>query len=220
MFTGIVQAQGAIRSMVKTGGDCRLEADIGGLAIGDIAIGDSVAVNGVCLTAVQFGENSFFADVSVETLSLTTLGDLGVHDPVNLELALTPSSRLGGHLVSGHVDGIGELIERWPDARSERYTFQVPQHLCRYIAAKGSICIEGISLTVNSVEANRFSVNIVPHTQQVTTLGACHPGARVNIEIDVIARYLERLMTGGEAHADSAISEQLLKQTGFIDTGD
>ena len=156
--------------------------------------GDSIAVNGVCLTAIELSGNVFTADLSLETLNLTTLGNLQQGDCVNIELALTPSSRLGGHLVSGHVDGVGRIVARQTDARSERFSIAAPEKLCRYIAAKGSICVEGISLTVNAIEANAFSVNIVPHTLAMTTLGDAVVGTEVNLEIDVIARYLERLL--------------------------
>src|SRR3546814_640018 len=157
-------------------------------------IGDSIAVDGVCLTAVEFGDDSFTADLSAETLNLTTAGDWNVGGGVNLERALTPAKPLGGHMVVGHVDGIGTLLERHEDARSTRMRFELPEALARYVARKGSVCINGVSLTVNDVEANRFGVNIIPHTLAQTTLGGLRPGQAVNLEVDLIARYLERLL--------------------------
>ena len=193
MFTGIVQSLGHITSIAHRCGDCQLGIDLSSLGDQKVARGDSIAVNGVCLTAVDFEGESFLADVSVETLAITTLGELKLGSRVNLELALTLGSRLGGHLVSGHIDGIGEVVSRCADARSERFTFRIPVSLSRYIAVKGSICVEGISLTVNTIEKDYFSVNIVPHTLQTTTLDKHVVGTRVNLEADIIARYLERL---------------------------
>lgn len=203
MFTGIVQSVGKIQSIEKSPTDSRFTVHLGTLDLSDIAIGDSIAVSGVCLTAVEFGADSMVADVSAETLSCTTLGQLSVNDQVNLELALRPNDRLGGHLVSGHVDGVGEVAERYQDGRSERINIVAPSALSRYIAAKGSVCVEGVSLTVNEVDGDRFGVNIVPHTIDQTNLGRCQPGVQVNIEIDVIARYLERLLTAGGADSGS-----------------
>ena len=208
MFTGIIQSVGKINKIEETGGDRSFTIDLGGLSVADIAVGDSIAINGVCLTAVAFGENNFKADVSKETLSVTTMGELVAGDQVNLELALTPTTRLGGHMVSGHVDGVGKIVERYQDGRSERINIQAPAELSRYIAAKGSICVDGVSLTVNEVSGDRFGVNIIPHTVEQTNLGRCQPGVRVNLEIDVIARYLERLLTAGGVPADTA--EQII----------
>ena len=183
----------------------------------DCALGDSIAVNGVCLTAVELGERYFCADVSNETLSRTTLKSANTGAAVNLELALTPSSRLGGHIVSGHVDGIASVVEQQADGRSVRFKFRAPDNLAKYIAEKGSICIDGVSLTVNSVDGSFFSVNIVPHTLQETTLGGVKPGAEVNIEVDLLARYMERLMKGdAAAQCQSGITEALLMNSGFI----
>jgi len=205
MFTGIIQSVGTIEAIENTAGDSRFTIGLGALSVSDIALGDSVAISGVCLTAVAFSGNSFSADVSAETLSVTTLGELAVDDPVNLELALTPTTRLGGHMVSGHVDGVGEVLDRYQDGRSERIDIAVPAELAKYIAAKGSICVDGVSLTVNEVSqvkgVDRFGVNIIPHTCEHTNLGRCKAGVRVNLEIDVIARYLERLLTGGGANS-------------------
>jgi riboflavin synthase len=183
----------------------------------DTALGDSIAVNGVCLTAVELGEHFFYADVSNETLSCTTLQTAKVGTAVNLELALLASGRLGGHIVSGHVDGIGKVVEKQADGRSIRYKFNAPDSLAKYIAEKGSICINGISLTVNRVEGVCFSVNIVPHTLQETTLGTTQVGDRVNLEVDILARYLERLMKGeAAAQCQTGVTEALLQTSGFI----
>jgi riboflavin synthase len=194
MFTGIVMSRGTVQQTLPLGGDLRLHIHSGGISLDDCAQGDSIAVAGVCLTMLQPGGQVFFADVSAETLALTTLGALQANSAVNLELAMTLQDRLGGHLVSGHVDGMGKLLQRHADARSERYEFELPQSLVRYVAAKGSVTIDGVSLTVNEVLENRFSVCLIPHTLQVTTLGALQPGQQVNIEVDLVARYLERLM--------------------------
>lgn len=209
MFTGIIQSVGKILSIEKSATDSRFSVHLGTLDLSDITIGDSVAVSGVCLTAVEFGSNSMMADVSAETLSCTTLGQLTTEDRVNLELALRPSDRLGGHLVSGHVDGVGEVVERYQDGRSERINIVAPSALSRYIAAKGSVCVDGVSLTVNEVDGDRFGVNIVPHTIDQTNLGRCQAGVAVNVEIDVIARYLERLLTTGRG-SDGAGDEIIL----------
>lgn len=218
MFTGIVLAVGKIVSIEPKSGDCRLTIDIGKLPVDDARLGDSIAVNGVCLTAIDLGADYFCADVSRETLSCTTLADAVVGSPVNLELALTPTARLGGHIVSGHVDGLGEVIEKKADARSYRFKFKVPDNLAKYIAEKGSICIDGISLTVNEVDGSVFGVNIVPHTMKETTLGLTDIGRKVNLEVDLLARYIERLMLGeNAAHHRGGVTQDLLQQAGFLD---
>jgi riboflavin synthase len=193
MFTGIIQAIGQLASSELRGGDRRMVFMAGSLGLDDVAIGDSIAVAGVCLTALDISANQFAADVSRESLGLTTLGALQPGSVVNLEKALRLSDRLGGHLVSGHVDGLGRVIDIRPDARSQRWTFEVPAALARYIASKGSVCIDGVSLTVNEVDGLRFGVNLIPHTQQVTTFGSRRVGDAVNIEVDRMARYAERL---------------------------
>jgi len=193
MFTGIIQAMGAIVRVEPRGGDARFVIDTGGLDASDVAIGDSICVSGVCLTAVAIDAAVFAADVSTETLSCTTLGKLKSGDCVNLEKSLRLADRLGGHLVSGHVDGVGRVLAIEPDARSQRWTFEVPTGLARYIAAKGSVCIDGVSLTVNEVVSNRFGVNLIPHTIGATTFQHKRVGDAVNIEVDLIARYVERL---------------------------
>lgn len=217
MFTGIILAIGNIAAIQPKGGDVRLTINTGKLSLHDANLGDSIAVNGVCLTAVELGNQHFCADVSNETLSCTTLNHATIGIPVNLELALTPTTRLGGHIVSGHVDGIGTLIEKKNDGRSIRLSFKAPDTLAKYIAEKGSICINGISLTVNSINGAVFSVNIVPHTLQETTLGTAQVGNQVNLEVDLLARYMERLMKGEKAaHPTSNVTLELLQQSGFI----
>jgi len=219
MFTGIIQALGSIEQSKARDGDIRLTISCGDLDLTDVVIGDSVAVNGTCLTAVKLHDHAFVADVSVETMNKTSLGQLAVGSAVNLEMALTLNTALGGHLVSGHVDGLATLIDMQPDARSIRYHFEVDAAIQHYIAAKGSVTIDGTSLTVNDIDANRFDVNIVPHTQQKTIFQYYQPGSRVNIEVDIIARYLERLLQG-RANASSNKEQQLLEtliKSGFID---
>ena len=193
MFTGIITAVGTIARTESRGGDVRVVIDAGQLDLVDVAVGDSICVSGVCLTAVAIDAGKFSADVSIETLSCTTLGVLQDGDRVNLKKSLRLADRLGGHLVSGHVDGVGRVVSITPDARSQRWRFEVPASLSRYIAAKGSVCIDGVSLTVNDVEANEFGVNLIPHTVDVTTFCDQRVGDAVNIEVDVIARYVERM---------------------------
>jgi riboflavin synthase len=194
MFTGIILATGRIVSTTERGGDVELVIDAPGVDSARAAIGDSVCVQGVCLTVTRLDGTRFSADVSRETLAKTTLGTLKSGARVNLEPSLRAGDPLGGHLVSGHVDAVGTLASIAEEARSRRLQFDLPEELMRFVAPKGSICIDGVSLTVNEIEGRRFGVNIIPHTYQVTTLGELAPGSRVNIEIDVIARYLERLM--------------------------
>ncbi len=218
MFTGIIQAIGRIEAITSRGGDARLSVASGALDLSDVALGDSIATNGVCLTAVELSAGGFSADVSRETLSLTTLQGLKAGSRVNLEKALTLNTRLGGHLVSGHVDGIGRVVERRNDARSIRFAIEAPAELAKYIAHKGSICVDGTSLTVNAVRGAVFELNIVPHTLQETIMERYRAGTRVNLEVDLIARYLERLMLGERAaEAESGgVTEALLKSRGFI----
>jgi riboflavin synthase len=218
MFTGIIQAVGEIRSLEPRGGDMRLVVGTGTLAMEGVNPGDSIAVNGVCLTAVALDGPRFAADVSRETLSLTTLGNLHAGSRVNLEKALTLSTPLGGHLVSGHVDGIGEVLERRQDARSWRLRIGAPAELARYIAHKGSICVDGTSLTVNEVRGSSFDLNIVPHTIDETIIGDYEVGTRVNLEVDLVARYLERLILGDKtAEADAGgITTEFLAEHGFL----
>lgn len=196
MFTGIIQCTGTIVRNESRDGDVRLIIAAPELDISDVAIGDSIAVSGCCLTVVECDANNakLSFDVSNETLSLTTLGTLHDGDLVNLEKALRLSDRLGGHLVSGHVDGVGKIVSIEADARSQRWTIEAPRKLARYIAAKGSICVDGVSLTVNHVDGARFAVNLIPHTVAVTTFAQRKTGDHVNLEVDMMARYLERLL--------------------------
>jgi len=194
MFTGIVQAMGCVVAHTPRGGDVELLVDVGALSLEAVALGDSIAVAGACLTVTRLEPGRFAADVSNETLACTTLGRLAAGSRVNLEKALRAGDALGGHYVTGHVDGLARLVERHADARSLRLSFEVPEALARYVAAKGSATIEGVSLTVNEVDGRRFGVNLIPHTQEVTTLGALAVGDSVNLEIDIIARYVERML--------------------------
>jgi len=217
MFTGIIQAVGKIESIEMQGIDRRLRIDAASLDMEDVQLGDSIAVNGVCLTAIEHGTHGFTVDVSAETLKHTTLGTMDAGMRVNLEKALTLSTRLGGHLVSGHVDGVGEVTERRSEARCVRFGIQAPAALIRYIAMKGSICMDGVSLTVNAINSTQFYLNIVPHTLQATTLGELRPGNRVNLEVDLIARYLERLLLGErDADAHAPVTLAFLAEHGFL----
>ena len=211
MFTGIIKAKGSIAAMEKRGGDVRLRVTATELPWADYAVGDSISVSGVCLTAVHLHDDGFDTDVSVETLDVTTLGQLATGDSVNLEPALRVGDALGGHLVSGHVDGIGRLLARSDDARSIRMTFEAPRELARYIARKGSICVDGVSLTINEVSGNTFGLNIIPHTAEVTTMGSYEVGRAVNLEVDLLARYIERML-GDDA---SGLSMDFLKEHGY-----
>lgn len=218
MFTGIIEAVGEIVALQPSGGDLRLRVKTNELDLGDVVLGDSIATNGVCLTVVELPGDGYWADVSVETLDNTTLRGWKVGTPVNLEKALTPQTRLGGHLVSGHVDGVGEVVSRHGDARSERFRLKAPAALAKYIAHKGSITVDGTSLTVNAVDGDEFELNIVPHTIAKTVTGHYQPGTRVNLEVDVIARYLERLLLGDKAAeraSGSGIDLAFLAEHGF-----
>ncbi|MCB1788411.1 MAG: riboflavin synthase [Gammaproteobacteria bacterium] len=218
MFTGIIEAIGEVAGLEPRGGDIRLRLRTGKLDLADVALGDSIAVNGVCLTVVQLPGDGFAADVSRETLSLTSLGQLAPGSRVNLEKALTLASRLGGHMVSGHVDGLGQVVERHDDARSVRFAIEAPQALARYIAHKGSITVDGTSLTVNAVQGRRFELNIVPHTLHETIIDGYDVGRQVNLEVDLIARYLERLVLGDDAaSADGGTLDlALLERVGLV----
>ncbi len=217
MFTGIIEGTGRVAGIQSSGRDLRLRLDCGEMSLQDTALGDSIAINGVCLTVVALNSPHFEVDVSRETLARTTLGLLQEGSRVNLEKALRLADRLGGHLVSGHVDGLGELLSRRPEGRSERLIWRVPAELARYICEKGSICIDGVSLTVNAVSADEFCVQVIPHTRQRTIIGDYRPGARVNIEVDIIARYLERLLQGdaGGGAGDAALDD-LLRRQGYL----
>lgn len=218
MFTGIIQAVGEVAAMQPSGGDLRLRIRTAGLDLSDVELGDSICTNGVCLTVIELPGDGYWADVSVESLNFTTLGDLKPGSRVNLEKALTPASRLGGHIVSGHVDGVGEVVSLQEDARSIRFVLRAPDELARYIAHKGSITVDGTSLTVNAVNGAEFDLNIIPQTMAETVFGEYQPGSRVNLEVDVIARYLERLMQGDAAAQPGAegISMKTLAENGFL----
>lgn len=194
MFTGIIEGVGRLAATEARGGDVRLRVDVGSLPFDHVQLGESIAVNGVCLTVIDFDAHSFQADASTETLALTTLGQLAVDAPVNLERAMRPTDRLGGHLVSGHVDGLGRVLSIHDDARAQRWRFAAPAALLRYIAKKGSICVDGVSLTVNEVDDEGFEVALIPHTVSHTAFAATGVGDAVNLEIDLVARYVERLL--------------------------
>lgn len=219
MFTGIIEAVGTVASAKMQGGDMRLRIVAPTLDWSGVKLGDSIATNGVCLTAIEVLQDGFSADVSTETLAHTTLELWQAGQRVNLEQAMSPSSRFGGHIVSGHVDGLGVVKERHPDARSERFTITAPGDLARYIAHKGSITVDGISLTVNRVAGADFELNIVPHTLAHTIMGDYRPGTHVNLEVDLIARYLERLLLGenaGEGNEAQHLTRDFLAQHGFL----
>ena len=208
MFTGIIKAMGRISAVEKRGGDVRLGVTSDGLPWAEYDIGESISVNGVCLTAVEFHDDGFATDVSNETLDVTALGKLEEGSAVNLEPAMSVGERLGGHLVSGHVDCVGKVISLSRDARSIRLGIEVPDAYARYIAKKGSVCVDGVSLTVNDVSGSRFELNIIPHTADVTTIGDYEVGTIVNIEVDVVARYLERLLGADEERHQHGIPER------------
>ena len=217
MFTGIIESLGKIESIEDTGGDARFWIHTGKLDMSDVQLGDSIAMNGVCLTVIELRDDAYCADVSGETLSKTSLKILQVNSEVNLEKALTPTTRLGGHLVSGHVDGLGKVIDRFDDARSIRFVIESPAELAKYIAMKGSITVDGVSLTVNKVDGAQFELNIVPHTLKETIMHSYQPGREVNLEVDLIARYLERLLLGEKAaESGGNITASLLAEHGFM----
>jgi riboflavin synthase len=218
MFTGIIEAIGSIRALTPKGGDVRVYVTTGKLDLGDVKLGDSIAVNGVCLTAVELPGDGFWADVSRETLARTAFIDFKAGSKVNLEKALTPTSRLGGHLVSGHIDGVGEIIARADNARAVQFTIRAPRELAKYIAHKGSITVDGTSLTVNSVNGAEFELTIVPHTLAETIMVDYRAGRQVNLEVDLLARYLERLLLGDKAAepAASGMTASFLAEHGYL----
>lgn len=204
MFTGIIEAIGTIEGLEEKGGDLSLTINTGKLDLADVKLGDSICTNGCCLTVVELTGQGYVADVSVETLNVTTLSDWQLGGRVNLEKSLTPMTRMGGHMVSGHVDGIGEVISRENSARADIFWLRVPTHLAKYVAHKGSVTVDGTSLTVNEVDGDKFCLTIVPHTLQETVISDYQAGTKVNIEVDLIARYLERLHMGDAAAQPSA----------------
>lgn len=219
MFTGIIEAVGKVTSLVNTGGDVRLTIHVGKLDMQDVKLGDSIATNGVCLTVIDYGKDWYAADVSLETIRRTSLAHWQAGTPVNLEKALLPTTRLGGHIVSGHVDGLGEIILRKQDARSIYFEVKAPDELARYLAEKGSITVDGISLTINDLNGAVVSLNLVPHTADQTTINQWQLGSKVNLEVDVLARYIERLLLGDKAAQPTAkqggIDLAFLMQNGF-----
>jgi len=212
MFTGIIKAIGTISAIERRGGDVRVSVKSKDMPFSEYEVGESIAVSGVCLTAVALHDDSFDTDVSVETLDVTALGRLGVGDSVNLEPSLSLGDRLGGHLVSGHVDCVGSISKREADARSTRLTIDIPAEFARYVAKKGSITVDGVSLTINEVSGNGFEVNIIPHTAEATIMGGYVIGTRVNIEVDVLARYIERLL----ASDGDGLSKDFLREHGYV----
>jgi riboflavin synthase len=198
MFTGLVEGVGSLAARDARGGDARLRIAAGTLPFDGVRLGESIAVNGVCLTVAAFDDDGFEADASNETLALTTLGALPVGVALNLERAMRPDDRLGGHLVSGHVDGVGRVLRIEPDARAQRWAFAAPRSLLRYVAQKGSVCVDGVSLTVNAVDGDGFEVALVPHTVAHTAFAGTAVGDAVNLEVDLVARYVERLLTTRE----------------------
>lgn len=198
MFTGLIEGVGQVVALEPRGGDMRLRIAVGSLPFADVALGESIAVSGVCLTVIEFDAGAFAADASTETLVLTTLGGMAVGQAVNLERAMRPTDRLGGHLVSGHVDGVGRVLSIHDDARAQRWRFAAPPALSKYIAGKGSICVDGVSLTVNAVDDEGFEVALIPHTVAHTAFSTTQVGAKVNLEIDLVARYVERLLSAGD----------------------
>ncbi|UZE95622.1 riboflavin synthase [Alkalimarinus alittae] len=222
MFTGIIEAIGRIGVIRSQGGDSRLFIETDTLDLSDVKLGDSIAVNGVCLTVTTLENNGFWADVSNETMTHTRMSGYSVGTRVNLEKALTLSTRLGGHMVSGHVDGVGEVVDRYDDGRSIRFIINAPEDLAKYIAEKGSITVDGVSLTVNSVSGAQFVLNIVPHTAAETVINEYRQGCNVHLEVDLVARYLERLLTFGDgstspsSDSGSKINMDFLANNGFL----
>ena len=216
MFTGIIEAVGEIAAMEPAGGDLRLRIRTGKLGLDDVQLGDSIATSGVCLTVTELPGDGYWADVSLETLNFTTLADRKPGDRVNLEKSLTPTARMGGHIVSGHVDGVGEVRSVTREGRSWRYVIAAPESLAKYIAHKGSITIDGTSLTVNAVSGYEFDLNIIPQTFEETVFSDYAVGTRVNLEVDVIARYLERLLMGDEAALGKGLTMDSLREAGYV----
>lgn len=212
MFTGIVQAQGRVVAKTSVGGDVCLSIQSAGLPFDDYDVGESIAVNGVCLTATTLRSDGFDTDVSTETLSVTSLQNLSEGSFVNLEPSLSIGDRLGGHLVSGHVDCMGKVVRLDDDARSVRIGIEIPGEYARYVARKGSVCIDGVSLTINAVSANSFDLNIIPHTAETTIIGGYETGTQVNVEVDMLARYVERLL----AKDDDGVTLESLKANGYV----
>ena len=216
MFTGIIEAVGKLKAITPKGEDISVHVEVGKLDMSDVKLGDSIATNGVCLTVTDFSENSYQADLSVETLKKTGFAHYSVGDKVNLEKAMLPTTRFGGHIVSGHVDGVGEIVDRQQVGRAVEFWVQMPSELCKYVAEKGSITVDGISLTVNDIRKDAFKLTIVPHTSEETTIDHFQVGRRVNLEVDVLARYMERLLQAQtSSEPESRITMEFLQQNGF-----
>ncbi|BCN23418.1 riboflavin synthase [Vibrio alfacsensis] len=216
MFTGIVEAVGKLAAITPKGEDITVTVEVGKLDMSDVKLGDSIATNGVCLTVVDFGSHYYSADLSLETLNKTGFAAYQVGDKVNLEKAMLPTTRFGGHIVSGHVDGVGVIVERNQVGRAIELWVEMPETLSKYVAEKGSITVDGISLTVNDLRKNGFKLTIVPHTSEETTIDQFHVGRKVNLEVDVLARYMERLLQGQqEQKQESRITMEFLQQNGF-----
>ena len=217
MFTGIVEAVGQLTAITPKGEDVTITVNVGKLDMSDVKLGDSIATNGVCLTVVDFNDTSYSADLSLETLKKSGFADYKAGDKVNLEKAMLPTTRFGGHIVSGHVDGVGEIVERNIVGRAIEFWVELPEELNKYVAEKGSITVDGISLTVNDLRKNAFELTIVPHTTQETTIDSFQVGRKVNLEVDVLARYLERLLQGREQakQPESRLTMEFLQQNGF-----
>lgn len=217
MFTGIVEAVGKIRKIEPKGQGLRLTVMSGKLDLSDVKLGDSIATNGVCLTVVERLADGYVADVSGETVGVTCFAHYQPGTKVNLEKAVTPTTRLGGHMVSGHVDGIATVIDKKPLGEAIEFWLEAPQNLAKYIAFKGSVTIDGVSLTVNEVDGNRFRLTIVPHTAEETTFLDLHSGSKVNLEVDLVARYLERLLQGQKQNdSGSGVTMEMLARAGFV----
>ncbi|EKB1966187.1 riboflavin synthase [Vibrio parahaemolyticus] len=216
MFTGIVEAVGKLTAITPKGEDITVTVEVGKLDMSDVKLGDSIATNGVCLTVIDFGSNYYSADLSLETLKKTGFANYQVGEKVNLEKAMLPTTRFGGHIVSGHVDGVGEIVERNQVGRAIEFWVAMPAEISKYVAEKGSITVDGISLTVNDLRKNAFKLTIVPHTCEETTIDQFQVGRKVNLEVDVLARYMERLLLGQqEEQPESRITMDFLQQNGF-----
>ncbi|CAM3577143.1 riboflavin synthase [Vibrio aquimaris] len=215
MFTGIIEAVGTLTAITPQGEDISVTVEAGKLDMSDVKLGDSIATNGVCLTVVDCSSTGYTADLSLETLNKTAFTDYQVGSKVNLEKAMLPTTRFGGHIVSGHVDGVGEIVERNQVGRAIEFWVSMPQELSKYLAEKGSITVDGISLTVNALRKNAFKLTIVPHTGDETTIKDFHVGRKVNLEVDVLARYMERLLTSQSSQPESRLTMEFLQQNGF-----
>ncbi|SON50364.1 riboflavin synthase [Vibrio tapetis] len=215
MFTGIVEAVGSLAAITPKGEDISVTVEVGKLDMADVKLGDSIATNGVCLTVVDFSETRYTADLSVETLNKTGFVDYQAGDKVNLEKAMLPTTRFGGHIVSGHVDGVGQIVERNHVGRSIEFWVEMPAEISKYVAEKGSITVDGISLTVNALRKNAFKLTIVPHTTEETTIDNFQVGRKVNLEVDVLARYMERLLQGAREDDKPSMTMEFLQQNGF-----